>query len=411
MVSCDVVPVSSGLRGPDAIASLIARLQPAFARVDARLVASVEAANTALPMAVLVLTDATEKAVLAAWTARQQFLPGEPLLLATHSGHNSLPAALEALARLQRDGACGRIVMVNGDLRNRELDEAIHDLKVWHQLHRARVGLLGAPSDRLVASAPDRAEVGRRWGLTLVDADLSRALDRFAENIDAPLATPIYVGARRHPGEPHPAEVETAARFEPVLREVVTDLQLDAIAVRCSDLITEAYTSGCVALSAMNDCGVVAGCEGDLASTVGLLWAKLFTGQIGWMANPVAADRDTGHIELAHCTVPLSMVGGYTLHTHFESGVGVGIAGEMPPGPVTLLRLGGQGLERLWCFDGEALPTTPRDGRCRTQVDVAVDPAAVGELLDQPPGNYLVLVPGHHARGMHRWFTDMLPAA
>lgn len=411
MVSCNVVPVSSGLHGPDAIASIVAWLQPAFARVDARLVASVEAANTSLPMAVLVLTGGTEKAVLAAWTARQQFLPDEPLLLATHSGHNSLPAALEALARLQRDGARGRIVMVDGDPHDRELSEAIYDLKVWHQLRRARVGLLGVPSDWLVASVPDRTEVSQRWGITIVDADLPRALDRFTENIDAPLATPVQIGARHHPSEPHPADVETAARFEPVLREVVADLQLDAVAVRCFDLLTDAYTSGCVALSAMNDCGVVAGCEGDVASTVGLLWAKLFTGRMGWMANPAVANRDTGRIELAHCTVPLSMVCNYELHTHFESGLGVGIAGELPPGPVTLLRLGGLALERLWCFDGEALQTAPRNDRCRTQVDVMVEPSAVGEMLDHPLGNHLVLVPGHHARRMRRWFADMLPAA
>ncbi|NMD25953.1 MAG: hypothetical protein GYA65_17405, partial [Actinobacteria bacterium] len=104
--------MASELHGADAVSALTASLQPAFDRVGARLVASVEAANTSLPMAVLVLTGGTERAVLAAWSARQQFLPGEPLLLLTHAGHNSLPAALEALARLQRDGANGRIVMV-----------------------------------------------------------------------------------------------------------------------------------------------------------------------------------------------------------------------------------------------------------------------------------------------------------
>ena len=117
----------------------------------------------------------------------------------------------------------------------------------------------------------------------------------------------------------------------------------------------------------------------------------------------------TGRIELAHCTVPLSMVSSYELHTHFESGIGVGIAGTLPPGPVTLLRLGGPALDRLWCVDGEALPTVARDGRCRTQLDVLVDPTAVGDLLDHPLGNHLVLLSGHHAQRMSRWFADMLP--
>lgn len=410
VVSCNVVPVASGLHGADAIDSLIESLQPAIARARGIVVGSVGDANTALPMAVLVLTGGTEEAVLAARAARQSVQTGEPLLLLAHGGDNSLPAALEALARVQRDGGRGRIVLVGDDSTANDLAEAIHDLRVWHQLHRARLGLLGAPSDWLVASVPDRSAVTDRWGVTILDADLSQALDRFTENIEAPVAVPVRLGARHHAGEPHPAEVETAARFEPVLREVVVDLQLDAIAVRCFDLLTAGHTSGCVALSAMNDCGVIAGCEGDVASTIGLLWAKLFTDHLGWMANPAMADRRTGRIEFAHCTVPLSMVRSYELHTHFERGLGVGIAGELPPGPVTLLRLGGTMLEQLWCFDGEALPTTPRNDRCRTQLDVVVSPAAVGELLDHPLGNHLVLVPGHHAVRLRRWFADMLPA-
>ncbi len=420
VTSCNVVPIAAGLHGPQAIASLVAAMRPALERAGATLVESVEKAHPSLPMAVLVLTGGTEQVVLNTWAARQQFLPGEPLLLITHPGHNSLPAALEALARLQRDGARGRIVMMPAaaaldgtpgahDVHDDVLVDALHDLRVWHRLHRTRVGVLGAPSSWLVASVPDRDEVHRRWGITILDANLPQALERFVENIDAPVATPVYLSARRRDGEPHAAEVETAARFEPVLREVVTDLQLDAVTVRCFDLLTESHTSGCVALSAMNDNGVIAGCEGDVVSTIGLLWGKLFTGKVGWMANPAMADRVTGRIELAHCTVPLSMVSSYELDTHFESGIGVGIAGTLPPGPVTLLRLGGPALDRLWCVDGEALPTAARDGRCRTQLDVLVDPTAVGDLLDHPLGNHLVLLSGHHAQRMSRWFADMLP--
>ena len=409
--TCSIVPIASGLHGADVVASLVASLQPTISSVGGTLVESVEEACTSRPMAVLVVTGGTERAVLASWAARQQFLPGEPLLLLTHPEHNSLPAALETLARLERDGANGRIVMLGTDSSEAEFAHAVRDLNVWHRLRRARVGLLGAPSDWLVASVPDRDAVHRRWGLTIVDADLDDALDRFDENIDAPVAVPVHIGARRREGEPHPADVETAGRFEPVLRDVVMDQHLDAIAVRCFDLLGRAYTSGCVALSALNDAGVVAGCEGDVASTVGMLWVRAMTGQAAWMANPAVADRTTGRIELAHCTVPLSMVDSYELSTHFESGIGVGIAGSLPPGPVTLVRLGGLSLEHLWVHDGEALVTEQREGRCRTQLDVVVDCEAVGELLDHPLGNHLVMIPGHHAAELRRWFDTMLPGA
>ncbi|MEI7547436.1 MAG: hypothetical protein WCK21_05185, partial [Actinomycetota bacterium] len=289
-----------------------------------------------------------------------------------------------------------------------EFDAAAHDLGVWHGLHRARVGLVGTPSDWLVASVPEPEGLRRRWGPTLVDVSLTGVMERFEENIDAPIAVSVRLAAR--PGEhtPHPADIETAARFEPVLRNVAIEQRLDAVAVRCFDLVTDAYTSGCLALSSLNDRGIVAGCEGDVASTIAMLWAKLLIGQPAWMANPSEADRDSGVIELAHCTVPLSMVTGYRLETHFESNLGVGIVGDLPPGPITLLRLGGDELQHLWCFDGEALPTEPRAGRCRTQLDVRVVPEAVGELLDHPLGNHLVVVYGHHAEEFRAWWSEMV---
>ena len=49
----------------------------------------------------------------------------------------------------------------------------------------------------------------------------------------------------------------------------MTKERLDAVAVRCFDLVTARGTTGCLALSALNDAGRVAACEGDLASAVG----------------------------------------------------------------------------------------------------------------------------------------------
>ncbi len=412
MTTCSLLPVASDLHDHVAVDKVLSALRPSLMAAGMEFIEAVEAAETSRPFAVLVLTGGSEAKVLAAWRARQQLVPGEPLLLVTHAGHNSLPAALEALARLRRDGARARIVMVQpDDVANgngHSVRNAVHDIAVWHALHASRLGVLGDPSEWLVASIPNDAAVTQRWGTTLVRTPLRPVIDRFEDNIDAPIAEPVRVRARHHRHEPHPADVETAARFEPVLSDVVAEQRLDAVTVRCFDLVTDAYTSGCLALSALNDRGVVAGCEGDVASAMALLWLRHLLGRIGWMANPSAIHESTGVIELAHCTVPLSLTDGYELQTHFESGIGVGIAGTFPPGPVTVVRLGGDELEQLWCADGEALPTTPRPGRCRTQVDISVAPERAGELLTAPLGNHLVVVPGHHAQEIVAWWREMI---
>jgi L-fucose isomerase-like protein len=288
-----------------------------------------------------------------------------------------------------------------------ELLGAVHDVEVWHRLHATRLGVLGPPSDWLVASTPDRDAVHRLWGLTLIDLDLPTALHRMTDIADEAPGVPVRFRVRSAATPPE-ADVEKAARFEPVLRDLIEREHLDAITVRCFDLILDAGTSGCLALSALNDSGVIAGCEGDIASTLALLWAKMLVGRVGWMANPAMIHRGSGIVELAHCTVPLSLVNGYELRTHFESGLGVGIAGGLPAGPVTLLRLGGDQLEQLWCTDGDALATGSRDDRCRTQLDVRISPTEAGQLLDHPLGNHLVVVDGHHASRFIHWWRSMI---
>jgi L-fucose isomerase-like protein len=109
-------------------------------------------------------------------------------------------------------------------------------------------------------------------------------------------------------------------------------------------------------------------------------------------------------VVLAHCTIAPSLVEDLHLHTHFESGIGVGISGTIPAGPVTLVRLGGVGLERRWLADAEVVGTGEDPDLCRTQATVRLDPAQVAELLEAPLGNHVVLVPGHHAARLDRWW-------
>ena len=74
--------------------------------------------------------------------------------------------------------------------------------------------------------------------MSIVDVDLPAALDRYGKVADAPLAVPVRLGARRSSGEPNASDVAAAARFEPVLQELVARHRLDAITLRCFDHAT-----------------------------------------------------------------------------------------------------------------------------------------------------------------------------
>jgi L-fucose isomerase-like protein len=76
----------------------------------------------------------------------------------------------------------------------------------------------------------------------------------------------------RGAGTPAPTpELVGAASLHPVLADAMAQAHVDAVAVRCFDYLEELQTSGCVALAELNDSGVVAGCEGDVASTVAMV--------------------------------------------------------------------------------------------------------------------------------------------
>jgi L-fucose isomerase-like protein len=402
------VTVGSPLHDAAALRRALEPYLGALAGLGGREVGRVAVAEAG-PVAVVVGTGGTEAETLRLRAAREAAFPGEPLLLVTIPAHNSLPAALEALARVRQEGGRGRIAHLSAPDDGPGLERlrnAVEDLRVLGRLCRSRIGLVGVPSEWLVASVPAVEAVREVWGPETLNVDLGGVLEAPLGEPDRralELAASFSVGAAAT-REPGADGVRKASTVFGALSDLMARERLDAIAVRCFDLVTGRGTSGCLALSALNDAGAVAACEGDLASAVGMLWVKELLGTASWMANPSHVDTSGGLLRLAHCTVARSLVTRWELRSHFESGLGVAIAGDLEPGPVTLLRVGGRRLDELFLAEGVAVPIPRREDLCRTQVDVRLEPAVLDGLLERPLGNHLLLVPGHHALRLRSWW-------
>jgi len=391
----------SSLHDAAATESLLAGLAGALLRAggERRATATVPPGQ---PLFHVVLTGGTERLVLERVAQRAAAAPGDPVVLVSHPAHNSLPAALEILARVQRDGGVGRIVT----LRDAADDAGIGELRrlallarVRLRLRGARIGAIGAPSDWLVASDHAAAVVRRSWGPELVPIPLAELRARLADAVpEAAVAGDLVRGAAGSRNGVQ-AELGRSITLHAALRSLAETHRLDALTLRCFDLIGADGVTGCVALSLLADAGLPAGCEGDVPSIVALLWLRLLTGEAAWMANPAWADREAGELLLAHCTVPRTQVTRYDLDTHFESGSGVALAGRLPDGPVTLVRIGGESLLELFASEGQVVRSSEggRPGLCRTQARVRVAPAVLDELLERPLGNHVLLVRGHRA--------------
>jgi len=408
------IPVSPvGALSEESLRHILAAYEPALAAFGGRRWSKNRFIDPA-PLVYFLLSGGTENEVLRLQHYRHQSRPGEPAFLLAHPGSNSLPAALEVLARLHQDEKPGRVFLLQGPKDEegfRQLEQAVNDMEVRHALQDARIGCLGEPSDWLVASTPSPAVVSDVWGPEVVAidlAELTQTIERVSTAAVPDLAEALTERAVSGT-TPSAADVERAIRVYLAVKGIARAQRLDALTVRCFDVVRDLQTTACFALAQLNDEGIVGGCEGDLVSTLGMLWARKLLGTTAWMANPAQVDEERNTLWLAHCTVPRTIVEDYRVRSHFESGVGVGIRGTLPRGPVTLLRIGGRTLGKIWLAEGRILKAGQAENLCRTQAQIQLTGGSdVGALLRAPLGNHLVMVFGHHAARLAEWHRTMM---
>ncbi len=387
-----VAPIASPIHDQASLERLVDAFLPALNSIGGSLDPSDG------PIIPFVLTGGTEAQILEQWDA------AEPLFLIAHPNQNSLPSSLEALARVGQLGGRGRILYLSGPDDREGLDEianAVHDLSVYRRMRQQIIGVVGPPSDWLVASMPDADVLKAAWGPTAVPITLDRLYGAYTTDPDI---EPLPAGETR-------IEIGEVAKADGIytgLQELIKGENLDALSLRCFDVIGELDTTGCLALARLNDEGTIAGCEGDLVSTVTMMWVRELLGEVAWMANPSRVDPAENTLWLAHCTVPPSLVSNLRLDTHYESDRGVGMHGDFAAGPITVVRVGGNKMERLWLAEGEILRPGDEPNLCRTQVELRLEDGAVDQLLGNPLGNHLVMIRGHQADRLRSWWKTMI---
>ncbi|MCQ2342475.1 MAG: hypothetical protein MJZ75_03150 [Paludibacteraceae bacterium] len=233
-----------------------------------------------------------------------------------------------------------------------------------------KLGVIGKPSDWLIASEVDYQNVADNLGITLVDIPIERVTS--LGEVDGGEAGAMKIYDR--------------------LKEIVSEYQLSGLTLRCFDLLTTVKNTGCLALSKLNDEGIPAACEGDIPTLITMLLCQRVTGCPGFQCNPARiADKQ---MLFAHCTIPLTMCQSHELTTHFESGIGVAIHGELPIGDYTLVKLSGD-LKRLFAADVKLIRNQYEPNLCRTQVQIEADERVIRYFMTNPIANHHVLVPGH----------------
>lgn len=301
-----------------------------------------------------------------------------PIYLMVSGFSNSLAAALEILSFIRQHHGIGKIMQHPKDtIFPEESDTASLTRapleKVLKDGTKQRLGVIGAPSDWLIASKVDYKEVLKKMGVELVDVPIDEVISL---------------------GEVDPGMKGAEAIYDR-LKEIIKSHKLDGITLRCFDLLKTVKNTGCIAISKLNDEGIPAGCEGDIPVLLTMLACKKLTGEPGFIVNPARIQND-GQMLLAHCTIPLKMTEKHEFTTHFESGIGVAIHGELPLGDYTLVKLSGD-MQRLLAVNIELTKCQYENNLCRTQVWVQTTPIVSQYFLTDPIANHHLLIRGHHA--------------
>ena len=301
-----------------------------------------------------------------------------PIYLMVSEFSNSLPAALEILSFIRQRNGMAKIMqhpkdIVFPDASETESLTRAPLKKVLKNEAKMRLGVVGKPQDWLIASQVDYKSLQETMNFELVDIPIEEVTSLGVVDPGMPGAEAIY------------------AR----LKEIVAKYKLDGIAVRCFDLFMTIKNTGCIALSKLNDEGIPAACEGDIPVLMTMMICKKLTGEVAWMGSPARVKND-GQILLAKCTIALSMTEKHEYTTHFESGIGVAIHGEVPAGDYTLVKMA-HDMKHLLAVNVKVTRCQFEQNMCRTQVWIQTTPIVAQYLLTSPIANHHILIKGHHA--------------
>ncbi|MFA5421832.1 MAG: hypothetical protein WC344_03450 [Bacilli bacterium] len=343
----------------------------------------------------LIETGGTEEEFIKCY---QNYRP--PYYLLTTKRRNSLPAALEIGAYLSNRNLPYKIMHGTGAIIAQELRRIILSFQD-KEMPSFRFGVIGKPSDWLIASDVDRFYAEQKYHILFIDVDY----EEFLAEINQKTYESSDVTAKIRQKAANNKYLDGALHIYGALKRLVKKHDLHGFSIRCFDLLGSYHNTACLALALINSEGINAGCEGDLPILVGMHLIRQCLAQASFQANPSSIDLEAKTITFAHCTVPFSMCPKSEFLTHFESGLGIGIRGQMKTGPCTVFRLSAN-LRKAFIAEGEIVANLSRDDLCRTQIVIKID-NGLDKLLSSPLGNHHLIIYGHHSKALLATLTSL----
>lgn len=312
------------------------------------------------------------------------------VLLLSNGKNNSLPASFEIKTY------CGQnevpALIVTGD--EKQCANIIrHFARVSHakyQLKNNNLAVIGEPSDWLIASRVEPSVIKEKFDINIINISMEELMEEIDKNEMVKIPHYDTLKKKFRNGE----VLEGACNIYSALKRLIKKYNLQGLTIRCFDLLGKYKNTACLALALLNEEGITSACEGDVPALLTMHMIYALTGRPSFQANPSRIDQNTKEVLFAHCTLPLNMVSKYELLTHFESGLGIGVKGDMPLGEVSICKvfIDKKGtLKHSIAMSGTIKQNLSLPGYCRTQISVELQEYDLVSLFKEDFGNHVII--------------------
>lgn len=180
--------------------------------------------------------------------------------------------------------------------------------------------------------------------------------------------------------------LEKNIRMELALKDFAEREKIDAITMKCWPELQDLYQcAGCAAISALNDSGITACCEGDVTGLVMMDILKKMTGQSVFFADLVSLTQ-SGGIKAWHCGFgPKGLANdsediSYVEQATMRNGIGTGVQYTMKQGRLSMCGFSEQDAAyKIFLNVGEGVETDRE--LLGVQTDIC-SPKKAGSILD-----------------------------
>ena len=320
--------------------------------------------------------------------------------LLTSGESNSLAASMEILSYLKNRGYQGEILHGSPKRIADRINALYRADRAIQKIRGARVGTIGGSSDWLIDSEPDEEAYQNMLGIEMIHISMDELVaeihkggyesNQWTEKL-------LALGYDR-------TEMEKALDVYGAVKRIVEKYDLSAVTVRCFDLLTSVHTTGCLALSILNAEGIYAGCEGDMPSLISMMILGEIAQQPVFMCNLNRIDTEKSELIFAHCTLPANMPYEMSLTTHYESGIGVAIAGSIPEEDFTIFKISSD-FTQCFASEGKIIENRREPNLCRTQIKVSL--SHYDYFLTNPIANHHVICLGKHQKALEDFYRAL----